>query len=113
VLLVFLMPALVIVAVLIYRFRRQRLILEAIQRMTDKGNTITPELLQILSNQDLLGGRGASPLRRAILLIAAGVSLVIVLLAEGDGPMWVFGAIPLLLGVAYLAIWKLEQRGAH
>lgn len=114
ILLVFLIPALVVVAVLIYRFRRQRLILEAIQKLADKGVTIAPELLQSLSSEWSLGRASVSPLRRAILLIATGAGLVIVLLAEGNSPTWwVFGMIPLLLGVGYLVIWKLEQRGAH
>ncbi|MGA3157662.1 MAG: DUF6249 domain-containing protein [Steroidobacteraceae bacterium] len=113
IMLVFLTPALVMIAVLIYRFRRQRLILEAVQRLADKGVTIAPELLQGLSSEGLLGRPAASPMRRAVLLIAAGAGLVIVLAAEGDGPAWAFGTIPLLLGLGYLVIWKLEQRGAH
>lgn len=113
ILLVFLTPALVIIAVMIYRFRRQRLILEAVQRLADKGVTIAPELLQGLNSEGLLGRTAASPMRRAVLLIAAGAGLVIVLAAGGNGPAWAFGTIPLLLGLGYLVIWKLEQRGAH
>ncbi len=98
---------------MIYRLRRQRLILEAIQSLADKGVTIAPELFQSLSSEWSLSRASVSPLRRAVLLIASGAGLVIVLLAEGTGPAWVFGVIPLLLGVGYLVIWKLEQRGAH
>ena len=114
ILLVFLIPALVVVAVLVYRLRRQRLILEAIQKLADKGVTIPPELLQSLSSEWSTNRAPASYLRRAILLIASGAGLGIVLWEAGNGrDSWVFAMIPLLLGVGYLVIWKLEQRGTH
>lgn len=113
VLLVFLIPALVIVAVLVYRLRRQRLILETIQKLADKNVTIAPDLIQSLSSEWSVSRTPVSYLRRAVLLIACGAGLGIVLWAEGNGPAWVFGTIPLLVGVGYFVIWTLEQRGTH
>jgi hypothetical protein len=114
ILLVFLIPALVVVAVLVYRLRRQRLILEAIQKLADKGVTIPPELLQSLSSEWSTDRAPTSYLRRAILMIASGAGLGIVLWEAGNGrDSWVFAMIPWLLGVGYLVIWKLEQRGTR
>ena len=53
-------------------------------------------------------------MRRGVVLMMVGIGLVVFLGAMNDweGGSWSIGIIPLLIGVGYLLVWKLEGKGA-
>jgi hypothetical protein len=51
-----------------------------------------------------------SDLRRGFVLIMLGVAMCICLYELGVP--WTFGLIPLLMGVGFLIVWRLESRDA-
>ena len=101
-LVVFGTPVVIVLLVLIYRFRKNRQLHQTIALMLEKGAPIPPELIAPEKQRP-------SDLRRGIILIAVGLGIVVFFLAQKD-EAWGIGAIPLLIGAGYLIAWKLEQK---
>ncbi len=89
-----------------YRFKRDRMVQETIRLMVDKGAPIPPELLLPRQAQR----RPKSDLRSGLAWCGMGVALLIYLSAVPVNRLWALGLIPLLIGVAYLVAWKVEQK---
>jgi hypothetical protein len=100
---VFACPVLIVIAVLVYRFRRNAMLHRTLAAMIEKGVPIPPELLAPEPRQ-----RVKSDLQRGLVLIAVGMGLIVYFLADHDSA-WGIGFIPLLMGVGYLIAWKMEQ----
>ncbi|MFH1807844.1 MAG: DUF6249 domain-containing protein [Pseudomonadota bacterium] len=98
----------IVASVLFFRFRRHRLIQETLRLMVEKGRDIPPELLVPVTPP-------RSDLRRGILLISVGVgvSTFLLLVAEEAEGAWGLGMIPLLIGVAYLVVYRLAGDGTR
>jgi hypothetical protein len=94
-----------LIATLVLRYRKHARLQETLRLMIEKGADIPPELI-------------APPvppygdLRRGVILIGAGLSLVILVglvwgFASGA---WAVGLIPAFIGAGYLFIWRLSRR---
>ena len=102
-----------IVALVVYArgvSSRQRY--DMIARLVEKGLPVPPELLTPTGSG--LGSKAVKPstLWGPFTLIGLGIGLSFFLLTSGGdnwGIGWGIGAIPLAVGLAQLAAWKLEQ----
>ncbi len=94
-------PVIIVLSILFYKLRKARRLQDTVIKLAEKGVPIPPELFAspLGPNADL---------RRGVLLIAVGVGLALFLWSV-RGP-WGLGAIPLLLGAAYLLVWHLDQK---
>lgn len=106
VILVFGTPVVIVIAILIHKARRTRAIHDTVMRLSEKGLPIPPELFVDRRPED-----PSSALSKGIILIAVGLGLTIFFLTIQDRHApWGVGMIPLLIGVGYLIVWKLESR---
>ncbi len=93
-----------------FRYRAKHEVTATVRAALDKGQELSPELL------DKLGDSLPSPksdLRRGVLSISIGLALVAfgILLGEEDaqGPLLAIAAFPFLIGVAYLGLHKFSE----
>lgn len=101
----FSMPVIIVIAILVYKAHRASLIHETVARLVEKGLPIPPELFADKPENE------KSVLQKGVLLIALGAGLIVMFLTqEGTHAPWGIGMIPLLIGVGYLIVWKLEKR---
>jgi len=94
----------IILTVLFFQ-RRHRMLHETLRLMIEKGTPIPQELLSKPNDP-------MSDLRKGILLTALGFSSVLYFLMNGFHftGLWALGLIPLLAGIGYMVIWKLETK---
>ena len=94
-----------------YRARHREQIQVTVREAIDKGQELTPELLEKLGDT---GARPSSDLRRGVIALAvgAGIGLFGLIMGQEDAtrPLAAIGAIPFLIGVAYLGLWKYAGR---
>ena len=106
VLLVFVTPIAIVIAVLAHKARRTQRIHETVIALAEKGVPIPPDLFIDRRVQDQ-----TSALHKGVVLIAVGVGLMVFFLSMTDRHApWGVGAIPLLIGVGYLIVWWIEER---
>ncbi len=95
------------------RYKSRARAQETIQAALEKGQELTPELIDRMTGPK---PRGDSDLRRGLIAIAIGVAFALLGLAVGDqeaiGPLIGVGAFPFLVGVAYLVMWRLGKSQA-
>jgi hypothetical protein len=98
-----LMPVTIVWLVLRYRTSRNQMVYETAVKLAEKGQPVPAELFANLNPT-------GSDLRRGFVLIMLGVAICICLYELGVP--WTFGLIPLLMGVGFLIVWRLESRDA-
>ena len=87
--------------------RRRQDIMGTIGQYVEHGKDVPQELLDAIGGRR---GKGASSnLRFGLILVALGVSLGIVLMITEGPEESSIGLIPLLVGIAYLVVWRVEQ----
>jgi predicted PurR-regulated permease PerM len=102
-----------VVALLLYfRFRRAAELQKTARAAIEHGQPLSPEFLDKLSES--LETR-ISDLRRGVIAIAIGIGLATFGLLLGGGEdtrqaMLAMGAMPIIIGVAYLGLWKFSPR---
>ena len=106
----FLFTFLVFGGVLLHRSRRDRQKHETLRIMVEKGADIPPALLDPPASR-------ITDLRKGILLLAAGLGFGLFLLVlSAWEPEAIMGApvglFPVILGLGYLLVWKLEKKPA-
>ncbi|MEP7084284.1 MAG: DUF6249 domain-containing protein [Betaproteobacteria bacterium] len=106
VLLVFGTPIIIVIAILVHKSRRTQRIHQTVVALAEKGLPIPPDLFVDRPAYD-----SSSTLHKGVVLIAVGLGLIFFFLSmtERRGP-WGVGMIPLLIGVGYLIVWKLESK---
>lgn len=111
-LLIFGMPVVIVISVLRHKANRARLLQETILKLAEKGHPIPQQLLE--GNIGESGGdwRKKPPLHKGIVLTAVGSGLITMLLSMNNRA-WGAGMIPLLMGIGYLIIWRLESRNTR
>jgi O-acetylhomoserine/O-acetylserine sulfhydrylase-like pyridoxal-dependent enzyme len=85
-----------------------------IRAALDKGQSLTPELLaRLMDPVTARVDRRLVDLRRGVIATALGVGIATI--GVTTLPMWhhgiAIGALPFVVGVAYLALWALGPRG--
>ena len=96
-----------------YRYKTRLRVQETIQAALERGAELTPELI------DRMAGPKPGPdrdLRRALILIAIGIGSALFgfLIDDEDAlrAMAAVGALPFMVGLAYLVMWRIENRGS-
>lgn len=106
--------AVVLVFAAWYRHRTQSGLQETIRTALDKGVELTPEIIESLGQPK---PRPDSDLRRALVSLAIGVGFVVFgfILDEDDAvrPLVAVGSFPILIGIAYMVMWRIEGRRAR
>ena len=104
---------LVIVAFFYFRNKARSALQGTIQQAMEKGQELTPELI------DRLAGPKPGPdrdLRRALIWLAVGIGFVLfgAIIQEEDAfrALAAIGMFPVLVGIAYLVMWKFTDRSA-
>jgi hypothetical protein len=90
------------------KLKRAKILHETLRAMIEKGQPIPPELLRPQQAARL----PRSDLRTGLVMIAIGFGLSFLLLCLHDVPQGIaaVGAIPFLMGVAFLIVWKIETK---
>jgi hypothetical protein len=99
-------PVLIVAVILYFGFSKTRMQHRTIRMLAEKGQPIPASLLA----PPAPAVRQRSDMRRGVVLTMIGVGLMIFFGAVNDweGGSWSLGLIPLLIGVGYLMVWKLE-----
>ncbi len=94
--------------VVYFKFRFRREFQETVRVAFDKGQDLSPELLEHLGGEPRTGN---GDLRKGFIYIALGVGLGLFgfILGEDDAvrPLLAIGALPFLIGIAYLTLWRI------
>ena len=101
-----------VVALLLYfRFRKVEQLQKTARAAIEHGQSLSPEFLDKLAES--LETRG-SDLRRGVIAIAIGMGIAVFGLIAGDEDtaqaMLAIGAMPVIVGIAYLGLWKFSPR---
>jgi protein-S-isoprenylcysteine O-methyltransferase Ste14 len=103
--------AAVLVLFMYYRFRARHEYQKTVRNAIERGQQLTPELLDHLENRQRDPQRD---LRMGAISIALGVSLGAFgyLVGEDDAirPFLAIGNVPLLVGIALVLLWKFAPR---
>jgi len=99
----FVAPIVVVYLVLLFTNRKLAMKSETLLKLVEKGVNVEPDLMRMLSEPS----GPTVDLRKGLVWLAIGIPLVLGLLMVPEGPPWVFGLIPVLIGVAYLIMMKL------
>jgi hypothetical protein len=95
-----------------FTYRARRDAQASIQAALERGQALTPEILDRLVHPEDRPARRNSDLRRGILGITLGVGIGAIGLIVGD-PDSIrialgIGVVPVLVGLAYVALWRFE-----
>ena len=99
----FALPVFIVGMALYFRNRRENTLHETLRIMIEKGMPIPPELISTKQRW------GRSLLLNGSAMIATGLGLLL-FLSGFSGRYWAFGLIPLLIGVAEIVLWQVEQK---
>ncbi|MEO8134998.1 MAG: DUF6249 domain-containing protein [Betaproteobacteria bacterium] len=106
VVLIFGTPIIIVIAILVHKATRTRRIHQTVVALAEKGLPIPPDLFVDRPSADT-----TSSLHKGVILIAVGAGLTIFFLSTPSRQgLWGVGIIPLLIGVGYLIVWKLEGK---
>jgi hypothetical protein len=109
--------ALVLATILImsvyYRYRARADAQATIRAALEKGQPLSPELLtRLMEPLAPSANRRNLDLRRGVILVALGVGIAAIGLAAA--PTWkealAVAALPLTIGIAYVALWRFAPR---
>ena len=121
----FLVPLLIIVLLIWYKVRKNRMLNETMLKLAERGVVPPAEAMAALDANRVATGPtttpalrageadpaacGRSDLRKGVILIAVGLSFAFYSMLDDGTPNWV-GLILLFLGVGYCVLWFLEDR---
>jgi uncharacterized protein DUF6249 len=99
-------PVLIVAVIMYFGFSKSRMQHRTVRMLAEKGQPIPAALLA----PPTPAVRLRSDMRRGVVLTMIGVGIMLFLGAtnEWEGGSWTLGLIPLLIGVGYLVVWKLE-----
>jgi len=100
-------PILIVAVIMYFSMSKTRAMHRTVRLMVEKGQEVPAALLNPPPAQ-----RQRSDMRRGIVLLMVGLSLMLFIAASNDweGGAWSIGIIPFLIGAGYLLVWKLEGR---
>lgn len=78
-----------------------------IRQSLDKGANLTPELIEKLS---ISTSPKVTDLRRGVVLVALGIACILAgWIGDGMQEGTAIGMFPLMLGIGFLAVWKMNK----
>ncbi len=95
-----------------YNYKKRHTAHETLRTAIDKGQEVSPELVERMS---YLNDPVKSDLRRGILLIAFGFAFIVLAVMmpheepEGFKGMLGIASFPIILGLAYLGLWRFSH----
>jgi hypothetical protein len=110
----------IVITPMVLRSQERQRMHNTIRRLHEEGQTISPELLATLGNDDLMMSRlpqtPMADLRRGLILLAVAAGMVCLGFAIDAGsanytPIWPLigaSAFPGLIGVAFLIMWQMK-----
>ena len=101
------MPVMIVVAGLIYSYRRAKLRQQLLLKLAESGQPIPAELLQSSWESSRTP---RSPLRAAVVWAAVGLGLIVFGAMNDQRPILAAGFIPLLVGLGLLLVHWIEGR---
>ena len=109
-----LMLASVFILSFYFRYRARSDAQATIRVALDKGQPLTPEVLaRLMDPHAARADRSQIDLRRGVIATALGAGIGVI--GAVGAPMWqqgvAIGALPFLIGIAYIALWKLGPKG--
>lgn len=104
---VFATPVMIVALIMYFSMSKTRAMHRTVRMMVEKGQEVPAALLNPPPAQ-----RQRSDMRRGVVLVMVGLGVMVFLGAVNDWEegAWAIGIIPFLIGVGYLAVWKLEQK---
>jgi len=94
-----------------FRFRTRKEIQTTVRAAIERGESLSPELIESLS---MSLSNPYSDVRRGVISIAIGIAVFVFagLIGEEDaeGPLMAVAMFPLLIGAAYLGLWFFISR---
>ncbi len=109
---VFISLTIVLSLFLLFRYRSRREMQQTIRSAIDKGQELSPEIVERLGSPPVSPDRD---LRRGLIAVgaAAGIALFGVVLGEEDAvrPMLGISMLPLAIGIAFMLMYRFGARG--
>jgi hypothetical protein len=95
-----------------FRSRNRRTVYETVKLLTERGDPISPELIEALVQDK---PRPKADLRRGVLFLAVALAVCLFSLAVGDGdavgPLLGIASFPGLIGLAYIGLHVFTGEG--
>lgn len=108
---VFIAGAVIIFTIMYFKYKARSDLQVTIRQAIEKGNELTPELLERMSEPKQ---KTSSDLRRGMIAIAIGIAFALfgIIIDEQDAvrPLIGIGMFPTLVGIAYLVLWRTSDR---
>lgn len=101
----FVVIGVVLCTYLYLRFRTRREVQETVRAAIERGQELTPEVLESLTGD---GPGGQRDLRKGVIWLALAAALGILALAVDEPDVLGPAALPLMLGIAYLVLWRIN-----
>jgi len=96
-----------IISFFILAAKNKKEIQKTIRHLIDKGETITPELLDKLGTYKV---QRVTDLRRGLALSSIGIASILCgLIVSEVQTGFAIGVFPLMLGLAFLLLWKINK----
>jgi hypothetical protein len=98
-----------------FRFRARKEMQQTIRSAVDKGQELTPELVESLGSSQKREEN--KDLRSGLIWLAIGAGIALFGVAMGQIEDEVFpimtgiSALPFMIGVAYMVMWRVTERG--
>jgi hypothetical protein len=101
----FLVIGLVLCTFFFFRYRARQEIQHTVRLAVERGNELSPELLEAISLEVAGGSRD---LRRGVISLALAVALGISAWLIDETGLLGVASFPLMLGIAYLGLWRFH-----
>ncbi|MEQ8860692.1 MAG: DUF6249 domain-containing protein [Pseudomonadales bacterium] len=104
----FLTIGLVIGSYFFFRYRSRQAVQQTVRVAMERGQELTPEVLEVLAGDVATGGQ--RDLRKGVLWLALAAAFGTLALVADEPDAFGVAAFPLMLGIAYLALWRFSSR---
>jgi len=108
---VFIAGVLIVFIIMYFKAKTRAGVQKTIRLALEKGNELTPELLDRLATPKQ---SQSSDLRRGVIALAIGIGFALFgsIIGEQDAvrPMIGVGMFPAIIGIGYLILWKTSDR---
>ena len=110
-------PIIAIIMAGLVRIKRHQQLHETIRQITGKGMAVPEDLIKAVVSDNTSQPKNWSPasqLRSGIINISIGLGLMALMFSidpsEIEMLWWGIGAVPVIIGLGFLVIWKIESK---